>query len=77
MTANEKADANASAFQAVDKPHFTLEQENALPLRERWREAPDEVENAASLPEVSLKCGISPHTSSVGLKADSFPSSKR
>ncbi|MBP3484691.1 MAG: hypothetical protein J6K00_06340, partial [Oscillospiraceae bacterium] len=57
--------------QTVDKPHFTSEQPNAFPLRGRWREAPDEVEHVTNSPEVSLKCGIFPHTSSVGLEADS------
>ena len=63
-----------STPQTVDKPHFTPEQPNAFPLRGRWREAPDEVEHVTNSPEVSLKCGIFPHTSSVGLEADSFPS---
>ena len=66
--------SNERRFQTVDKPHFTPEQPKAFPLRGRWREAPDEVEHVTNSPEVSLKCGIFPHTSSVGLEADSFPS---
>ena len=71
----EKETAVRSLFlQAVDKPHFTPEQPKAFPLRGRWREAPDEVEHVANSPEVPLKCSIFPRTSSVGRKADSFPS---
>ena len=74
MYAKNYRDEHHGNFQTVDKPHFTPEQPKAFPLRGRWREAPDEVEHVTNLPEVFLKSGISPHTSSVGLEADSFPS---